>query len=297
MSEPRIDTSYEPFSQEPEYVELNRAFVQTLLPHLARCRRILDLACGTGVLTQLLLEHLRPDVSGRPTNDALVPVAALGVDLSRESLKLAREQMDGLPWRPPTALIECSADAPPVRSGSVDVVLIGNAIHCFPDKDGLAAEIHRVLAPSGLFAFNSSFYSGTISVGTEEFYHQWLKGALEHLRQKDADLRRAGREGITRVRGRGKPAFSSRWLSPAEYGAVFERHGFEVRSVSERVYEMSQRNFETVGAYAGLAVVLLSGYPAEAAAEALEAAVGPAFRALGARTIPRVSLELVAVKR
>jgi ubiquinone/menaquinone biosynthesis C-methylase UbiE len=294
-SEHRVDTSYEPFSQEPEYVELNRAFVRTLLPHLTRCQRVLDLACGTGVLTQLLLEELRPN--GRTAGDALVPAAALGVDLSRESLKLAQEQIGKLAWRPPVGLVECSADAPPVRSGSIDLALIGNAIHCFSDKDGLAAEIHRVLRSGGLFAFNSSFYSGTIVPGTEDFYHQWLKAALDFLRRKDAELRQAGREGIARVRGRGKPAFSSRWLSPAEYRELFERHGFVVRSASDRVYAMTQRNFETVGAYAGLAVVLLSGYPPEAAAEALEAAVGPAFHTLGVQTIRRTSLELIAVKR
>jgi hypothetical protein len=173
---------------------------------------------------------------------------------------------------------------------------MGNAIHCFEDKDALLGEIRRVLQPGGVFAFNSSFYAGTIVPGTEPFYHHWMKSALEHLRRKDAALRAAGKAGVLRTRSRGTPAFSRRWLSPAEYRALFERNGFAVRYVHERVYPMSQRNFETVGSYAGLATVLLGGYPPDVAAEALEAAVAPAFSALQLEKVERASLELVAVK-
>jgi hypothetical protein len=173
---------------------------------------------------------------------------------------------------------------------------MGNAIHCFDDKDALLGEIRRVLEPGGLFAFNSSFYAGTMVPGTEPFYHQWMVAALEHVRRKDAELRAAGQPGVVRSRKRGPPAFSHHWLSPAEYRALFERNGFPVRYVNERIYSMSQRNFETVGSYAGLATVLLGGYPADLAAEALEAAVAPAFRALQLERVERASLELVAVK-
>lgn len=296
MTERMVDTSYEPFSQQPEYVELNRAFIRAVVPHLTQCQHVLDMACGTGLLTQLLMTELAPQRNGAGRANPRVPVAAVGVDISRESLKLAQRQIAALPWRAPVALVECSAADTPARSESVHVGLMGNAIHCFDDKDALLGEIHRVLQPGGAFAFNSSFYAGTIVPGTEPFYHQWMKGALEHLRRKDAELRAAGQPGVLRTRSRSTPAFSHHWLSPAEYRTLFERSGFAVRYVNERVYPMTQRNFETVGSYAGLATVLLGGYPSDAATEALEAAVAPAFRALQLEKVERASLELVAVK-
>jgi len=50
-----VSTTYEPFSKEPEYIECNRAFVERLpLDHVDR---FLDLACGTGTVSALLLER------------------------------------------------------------------------------------------------------------------------------------------------------------------------------------------------------------------------------------------------
>jgi len=69
-----------------------------------------------------------------------------------------------------------------------------------------------------------------------------------------------------------------------------------IRSVHERNVQMNQRCFETVGAYAGLAEVLMSGFPVELASEALMAAVEPALKSIGAQEIPRLWLEEAAVK-
>ena len=75
------------------------------------------------------------------------------------------------------------------------------------------------------------------------------------------------------------------------------QNGFEVQWYCHRTMIMNQRSLETVGAYSGLACVLLSGYPVELASEALQASAGPAFKALGFTEVRRLWLELVAVKR
>jgi len=297
LNERAIDTSYEPFSQEPEYLALNRWFIQSVVPHLDRCQRVLDLACGAGTLTELFIDILQDANFGGVTGGGLFPRMVLGIDISRESLKLAQAHLATLGSQVIVGLVEASADNPPVGTAAVDLILLGNAIHCFADKDALLRETIRVLRPGGIFAFNSSFYAGTIVPGTEEFYHGWLKASLEYIRQKDIESRQRGLGGITRVRGHGRPAFSTRWLSPSEYSDLLDRNGFEVKTVGERVYAMSQRNLESVGAYAGLAEVLLSGYPTAVACEALERSVGPAFGAVGVGVIHRSSLEIVAVKR
>jgi len=59
---------------------------------------------------------------------------------------------------------------------------------------------------------------------------------------------------------------------------------------------ISQRGLELVGAYGGLAEVLMSGYPVEVASECLQRAAGRAFERLGIESVPRNWLEVVATK-
>lgn len=275
-----LDTTYEPFALEPEYLELNREFVRSL--DLGTPSTVVDLACGTATLSTLLLDEV--GATGRARR-----VRMIGIDLLRVSLEIGMRFLADHVQRGTGAvcLIEGRADELPIDDASVDVALIGNAIHCFEDKDGLLSEVRRVVRPGGVFAFNSSFYAGTFPAGTETFYTEWLKAALAALRDRD----------VARVRGRGHVAFSRPWLSAAEYSALLERSGFSVRTVNERTLAMTQRNFETVGAFDGLARVLLSGYPVAEAADALVRGVGIAMSQLGLSVVPRRWLEVAAVRR
>ncbi|GIX45854.1 MAG: hypothetical protein KatS3mg131_0065 [Candidatus Tectimicrobiota bacterium] len=282
-----LNTTYEPFAHEAVYVELNRQFLQRLLPHLPPVRCLVDVACGTGTLSSLLLSAL-PQPAG-----AQGALRLIGVDLSRVSLTLARRHLTPHAAFPPmqVALLEASGDRLPVADAVADVVLLGNAIHCFADKNALFGEVHRVLRKAGLFAFNSAFYAGTLVPGTENFYEIWMKEALRYLQQ------RAGGARPARRRGAAQPAFANRWFTPAEYQQALEACGFEMVSLGERCVGLSRHHFETVGAYADLASVLLRGYPVALACEALHQAVGPAFAQAGVQEIPRAWLEVVARKR
>lgn len=285
-----VDTSYEPFSREPEYVDLNRGFVDGI--ELTGVRTAVDIACGTGTLTELLWHALR----GRDPSFH-------GLDLSRESLDLAQEhfaadpELSGPLARGQIRFSEGTAYELPVQDGWADLAVIGNAIHVFDEPQRLLAEVRRVLRPGGTFAFNSSFYAGTFAPGTERFYTEWLKHALAHIRAEDARRRRAGEPGITRRKGTAGPAFSRPWRSLEDWSALLDRCGFAVVASNERAVMMGRRAFETVGAYAGLASVLLSGYPVALACEALEGAVQPALAEIGMAEVPRRWLEVVARAR
>jgi SAM-dependent methyltransferase len=108
MSGPVINTICGPFSKEPEHLELNKCFVGSIVPRLKGLDYIVDLACGTGTLTELLLTKLRGRVAeqGRwvAGPKAVNGLKIIGIDISRGSLKLAQDQFaeHGLPAPPGT---------------------------------------------------------------------------------------------------------------------------------------------------------------------------------------------------
>ena len=292
-----LDTSYEPFSRQPEYIEVNRNFIQSL--QLQNCHTVLDLACGTGTLTDFF-------VGSHPSMEIM------GLDLSHESLVLARKHFMDLGFLMDNEkkhlkveehrnlkllFLRGSADCLPFKEQIADAVIMGNSFHNLPDKHTLLHEISRVLKPNCIFAFNTSFFAGTYPPGTENLYHEWLKLALSYIEVKNEERRKQGIGDIPRKRGTSHQAFSRKWPTPEEFTQLLMKHSFEVKWVCHRTIMMNSRSFETVGAYAGLARVLMSGYPIKLACEALKAAASPAFDALGIKDVRRLWLEVVAVKR
>jgi ubiquinone/menaquinone biosynthesis C-methylase UbiE len=287
-----VNTTYEPFSKEPEYIQANREFINNF--DFKSVKLLLDLACGIGTMTDLVLEAY-------PRIETVV-----GVDISQESLFLAKDHFNekGL-WKghedsdgiPEIILAQASADLLPIKSESFDALIMGNSIHLLPDEHKLLKEVSRVLRPGAVFAFNSSFYAGTMPKESEKFHHEWVKQALAYVNLKDGESRKQGLGGIPRKRGTVRRAFTKRWLSLAEWTDLLQRHGFEPHHVNERTVFLNQRCFEAIGAYAGLASVLLSGYPVNLASEALQMTVGPSLSEVNMEVVPRYWLEVVAIKK
>ena len=91
-------------------------------------RRVLDVGCGTGILTAQAA--------------AVVDGLVCGFDLSLGMLRQASSRRAG-PW------VEADAVALPVRPGTADAVLSTEAFHWFGDHDAVLREFRRVLAPGG----------------------------------------------------------------------------------------------------------------------------------------------------
>jgi ubiquinone/menaquinone biosynthesis C-methylase UbiE len=292
-----VNTTYEPFSAEPEYIEANRQFV--LRQPLARVRRFLDLACGTGTVSELLLEQApKAHLNGIDCDPVQIDLSAarfarLGRTV-RRGFELTDDVVDG---QPVIMLAVGSADELPFPDGSFDCVTIANAIHLLPDKPRFLAGVARVLKPGGVFGFNTAFYSGSMPPGTDRIYFDWIRIASDLLQEKSQRLVAEGKPPIKRQRGTTRSAFKNPWFSPGQWSAMLREAGLTTHDIHERLIELDARAFGLVGAYGGLAEVLLSGFPVEEAAAALESAAAPALEASGAANVPRNYLEIWATKQ
>ncbi|MED5619073.1 class I SAM-dependent methyltransferase [Ideonella sp. BN130291] len=295
------DTTYTRFAEDQAYVQANNAFVERL--PLAPVTRILDLACGTGAVGQLLM--------------ARAPKASLhGIDLDPVQIGLAAENYARLGYTvrvgdealatPPAgaqrtvSLVVGSAEVLPFPQATFDCVTIANAIHLIADKDGLAGSIARVLQPGGIFAFSSGFYAGCWPPVTQQVYYEWLKEATAWIARFSAERVAAGEPPIRRVRGKSylsPVAYQNRWLTPAEWRELLNAKGFEVLDLNERAVMFDHHSLASVGAYSGLAEAQLAGYPVELASQALANTAALALESANVTSVQHNWLEICAVRR
>ena len=271
--------SYEPFTRHGFYRDMNQALLTQALDRLpapSRQRRaaVVDLGCGTGALTAMLVEEL--DRRG-------ARVTISGIDPSASALAVAEHQV---PEAAKVRFLQGDVAAM-AQLAPVDAVFFCNAIHLVPDKDDVLEQIAQNLVPGGLLAMNSAFFTGAYAPGTERFYRLWTARALRRLRRSHPE--------VTLSRSTRTPAMD--WRSPEEYELLLREHGFEV--VTNRMDEarMTLESIQDIGHYRLFIEGALPGAPLEAGADALGFAAVEAFGELGLEFLLRRWLQLVARRR
>lgn len=94
---------------------------------------ILDVGCGTGTLTRVLLRHLA------------APGRVVAVDLSAKMLELARAAISD----PRVDFLHAAAEAVPCPDGTLDRVICYSAWPHFRDPTAVLGEWRRLLKPGG----------------------------------------------------------------------------------------------------------------------------------------------------
>jgi SAM-dependent methyltransferase len=117
-----------PWVQRAVYRAPHDAVVARL--RAARCRTVLDLGCGTGLLAARIRR-------------ALPRAGVVGCDFSSGMLAHARTHDRKVQW------VRGDAGRLPFRSETFDAVVSTEAFHWFPDKGAALRECARVLAPGG----------------------------------------------------------------------------------------------------------------------------------------------------
>jgi SAM-dependent methyltransferase len=127
---------------------------------------VLELACGTGIVTRRLRERLEAGVR------------LVATDLSKAMLEHARRSLAGsagIEWR------DADASALPFGNGNFAAVVCGFGVMFVPDKKKLLAEARRVLKEGGVFVFNvwDGLEANVHSRATSEVFAQLFPGDPE----------------------------------------------------------------------------------------------------------------------
>ncbi len=268
--------SYEPFTRHTFYIEINRALVQQVLAHLPlltreRPLRIVDLACGTGMISELAVQELR---------HLERPAEIIAIDSSAEGLARAAQRMAGTP----ITFIQSDLTAFNHTIEHADLIFFCNAIHLIPQKAALLARIFRLLSPGGLLACNTTFFDGAYAAGTEGYYRLCIRRAMEFLRREHPGIRPSRQERATAME----------WFTADGYKHLLEGSGFQVLASTLQQGNMPLQAWQDIGSYAEFIEGALPGIPLALGALALRVAAERVFHEMELLAIPRNWLQMIA---
>jgi ubiquinone/menaquinone biosynthesis C-methylase UbiE len=143
------------------------SWVPTLLDLVALQpgERVLDVACGTGVVARQAV--LQVGAGGR----------VVGLDLNSDMLALARALGPAVEWR------EGNAMALPFPTNAFDVVMCQQGLQFLPDSSRALEEAHRVLIPGGRFAI-----AVWCAIESSPGHHALTRGLERHVGTEAAGL-------------------------------------------------------------------------------------------------------------
>lgn len=270
--------TFEPVTLHPFYAKINRSLVrQALIPFTNRpsgtALSIVDMACGTGVITRLIAEEF---VS------LGLPGRILCVDPSAEALRLAQKSMQEVEVM--ADFIQGKTDNLTSIVQNVDAAFFCNAIHLVSDKLSAFRHMKTILAPGGIFACNSAFFDGTNVGETQRFARLWIRKAVGWLRKEHPEV----------MLSRETKTVAMQWLNPEEYGMLLKESGFKDIEISlERTF-ISLDALKDLGKYWLFIAGALPGVPLPLGADALGISVYQAGEELGLAGIDRMWLQMLA---
>lgn len=267
------DFSFEPFAKNAFYRSLNGRLVD-MVP-VGSGQRIVDLACGTGGVTRLILERLR---GARESAVIAIDQSSTALKQAMEDLKDARDSaIDFVQSR-----VEHLSET---LRGKVDTIIYCNAIHYVTDKDALLDQVSSSLKPGGTFAFNTSFFEGGQPPESQRFYRRWMLKAIRNLKQ-DYGLAPARLEKVE----------ARRHLSAEAYRDLVESHGFKVLKQEIDPVAVPLAGWVDISTFEDFISGVMPGVPLDKASASMTKGARQAFEELGLETVPRNWLDVVAVR-
>ncbi|HEX9705886.1 MAG TPA: class I SAM-dependent methyltransferase [Gemmatimonadales bacterium] len=260
--------SFTPFTRHAFFTHVNRWIVERVV---APGRKVIvDLGCGPGAVTKLILERLGSRQDAR----------VIGVDPEPTALAKARAAVSARI----AEFLEGSAERLSRLVARADAVLFLNAIHLVPDKAAVMREIRKVLRGGGVLGFNTTFFAGAYPEGTGGFWRRWIVRSVQWLRE----------HGVEVQHNHADRTAAMQWLAPEDYARLCVEAGFEPPTVELVPIEMTAESLADIGRFSLFIEGALPGVPLEQGSEALQQGLARTLDELGIASVPRNWLECVA---
>ena len=234
---------------------------------------VVDLGCGSGILTRLLLERFRQSPDFR----------IIAIDPSEWELNIARSRTSD----PRVTFIHGRAqEALSIVNAGVDAVLLCNVLHQVPltERRLVLDGAFALVRPGGFVGANTLFYDGGIEADTRPFYLRWMLEARAYL--AGASVRWTAPTQI--------PVALQRF-SPQQHYDLFASLGYEDIQVEELQLDWRLEDWEALSKYSVFIQGALSpDIDLEIGSRALIEGARAAYRALGLETVRRGWLHCVA---
>ncbi len=268
------DFTFKRFSEQEFYREVNQHLIR--LSNIQPGQHIVDLACGVGTVTEMILDKLKG------AKDSVL----IAVDTSSEELQLARVALEKV-GKGIVQFIQGSVEQlSEIVREKADTVFFCNAIHLIKDKSQLVAEVHNLLPKGGTFTFNTAFFEGAIPSETEQFYRRWMTKAVRFLKRQYDILP----QKLPKVEAR-KP------LTPEQYVELLEQNSFTLRHRDISRVPLTLEGWLGISQYDDFISGALPGISLEQGRQALQHGVRETFREMNLKTVPRNWLSVVAVRQ
>ena len=263
--------AFNAFANLPFYSSINSEFVE--LADIYDRKAIVDLGCGTGNITKLILEKI---ISAKES-------VIYAVDTSKSALKTAASELENNPIvKFVHSEVQNLTDA---VKDKADAMIYCNSIHYVPDKIQLLKDIGNKLSNNGGLAFNTSFYEGSHPTESHQFYRKWMFRSLRLL-NKDYNLKPVKSEKVS----------SRKQLTPEDYKSLLENTGYKIEHMKASAYQVPIDGFHYISEFKDWIEGVLPGVPLEIGKKTLQKALKEVFSEMSLTTVPRNWLSVRAVK-
>lgn len=267
------DFSFSAFSNLPFYKQVNARLLD--LAEVGRQRRIIDLGCGTGGVTKLILERLQ---SAKET-------VIFAVDHSASALRDAVTELGGRKDAVVRFVQSPVQNLKTAINGDVDAVVYCNSIHYVPDKVSLLGQIREKLSPNGILAINTSFFDGSHPPASEEFFRRWLMRSLRILKREHGMMPDASQKVESRQQ-----------LTVVEYESLLEDSGFRIIKSEVADIDVPESGWFHISGFRDWIEGVMPGVPLDTGRQALQKGLHQVFEERGIQTIPRRWLSISAAR-
>jgi ubiquinone/menaquinone biosynthesis C-methylase UbiE len=261
------------FSNLPFYTKVNERLLD--LAEVGKQRKIVDLGCGTGGITKLILERLQS------AKDTVI----YAVDHSTTALKAAAEEIGD---RKDVAINYVHSEVQNLTGAvkdKVDAVVYCNSIHYVPEKTVLIDQIKEKLLPNGIFAFNTSFYEGSHPDDSLLFFRKWMMRSLRILKREYGLSADKSQKVESRVQ-----------LKAQDYIDLVENAGFKVLVNDFNRVEVPHEGWHHISGFSDWIEGVMPGVPLDIGREALQKGLAQIWEEMELKTVPRVWLSVSAAK-